>query len=453
MVDFESERARLNLLFDELFPITRSITGPGLRQTLDRLGEELPLEVEGVPSGTEVFDWEVPPEWHINEAYLEGPDGERYADYDETNLAVVNYSMPVDRTISREQLDDHLYTHPGLPEAIPYVTSYYDRTWGFCLPHSVYERLPEGQYTAYIDAEFRDGELNFGHTTLPGTADREFLLSTYTCHPSLANNELSGPLVLTSLYRRLAEWDERRYTYRFVFTPETIGSLSYLWRYGQELCDRLAGGLVLTCLGGPRETLTYKTSRKESARLDAVARHCGATGGADIDIEPFTPTQGSDERQYCSPGFDLPVGRFSRTTDYVEYHTSSDTKAFMGIDTLVDSAAQIESVLKAFEYSGYFVNQQPYGEPMLSKRDLYTAINSPETWSDAGESDGQSREFIEQVLAVLNYADGKHTMVEIAEEIGVGIDTLQPLLDRLQEEGLLDYSEDPTSIPPPTARD
>lgn len=214
MIDEDAERERLDELFDELFPICRSITGPGLRESLDIVKNHMPLEIESVPSGTEVFDWKVPQEWRIHDARLVGPDGNVYADFQETNLSVVNYSEPVDKHLSREELDTHLYTDPEVPEAIPYVTSYYDRTWGFCLSHETYEDLPEGKYHAYIDSEFVDGELNYGHHVLPGESKKEVLLSSYLCHPSLANNELSGPLVLTSLFQRLEKREERRYTYR-----------------------------------------------------------------------------------------------------------------------------------------------------------------------------------------------------------------------------------------------
>jgi aminopeptidase-like protein len=427
--------------FDELWPITRSITGPGFRNSLAVLQEDIPLEAEAVPSGTEVFDWEVPPEWRIHNAKLTGPEGTVYADIDETNLAVVNYSASVDAHLTRDELEPHLYTEPNLPDATPYVTSYYNRTWGFCLPHTVYEDLPDGEYHAYIDSEFdQDGVLNYGHTVLKGETDKEVLLSTYLCHPSMANNELSGPLVLSSLYRQLEQWDHRKYTYRFVVVPETIGSLSYLSQHGDHLVNNVIAGLVLTCLGGPNETLSYQRTRQGDTLIDSLIEHLDNYSEYDFEIRPFTPTGGSDERQYCSPGFDLPVGQMARTVygDYDAYHTSHDTKAFMSIDAIIDSAARIEYVLRLLEYSGRYENVKPYGEPFLSKYDLYTSINSPETRSDSTDDiKNDQEEFLDNVLMLLNYSDGTNSVVSIANQQGRCVDEFVPAIRRLQREGLL----------------
>ncbi|MFC4542220.1 DUF4910 domain-containing protein [Halosolutus amylolyticus] len=439
------EEAFLEERFDELFPICRSITGPGLRESLDRLSEWIPLEIEGVSSGTEVFDWTVPQEWRIDEAKLVGPDGEVYADFDETNLAVLNYSKPIDRRLSLDELRPHLYSLPDLPEATPYVTSYYERNWGFCLPHETVESLPEGEYHAYVDSEFVDGELNYGHAVLPGESDQEVLLSSYLCHPSLANNELSGPLVMALLYDRLAAWDERRFSYRFVLCPETIGSISYLSRYGDHLTDALRGGLVLTCLGGPEPRLRYKKSRRETALLDSTVEHLDEYGDASFEIHPFDPSSGSDERQYCSPGFDLPVGQMARTVyrEYEGYHNSLDTKAFMGIDPLVESADRIERVLRTFEVAGYYENQYPYGEPMLGKRDLYPDVSSYGEWADS------TSEFVGQELSILNYSDGTHSMLEIAERNDRSVRELVPVIELLRKKGVLERL--PETEPPSTA--
>lgn len=432
----EPDAAHLETVFDDLFPLTRSIAGPGLRESLRYLQDHIDLDIEAVPSGTDVFDWTIPPEWRVREAYLETPDGTTVADLEETNLSVVNYSAPVDRELPLADLSPHLYSAPDLPEATPYVTSYYERNWGFCLPHDRRADLPEGEYHAYIDSEFVDGELNYGHVTLAGESDQEVLLSSYLCHPSMANNELSGPLVLLSLYHRLRSWDRRYYTYRFVLAPETIGSLAYLSRHGDELDRRLVGGLVLTCLGGPREWLRYKTTRRETAFIDNVVRHLGDQGSLDVDVRPFTPISGSDERQYCSPGFDLPVGQIARTPygEYPEYHTSADDKSFMRIEQLVRSADAIERLLEAFELGGRYRNTQPYGEPMLSERDLYPKVNSEQTR-------GERSTFVDDVMWVLNYSDGDHTLVDIAERIGKPVTALEPVVSRLREEGLLQRLE------------
>lgn len=427
------EARLLDDLFEELFPICRSITGPGLRKSLDVLSGVIPLEVEGVPSGTDVFDWTVPREWRIQEAWLEGPDGERYADFSETNLAVVNYSEPVDERLSRAELEPHLYSLPDLPSARPYVTSYYDRTWGFCLPHEEKKRLPDGQYHAHVDSEFVDGELNYGHAVLPGETDEEVLLSSYLCHPSLANNELSGPLVLAALYRRLADWEDRHFTYRFLLCPETIGSITYLSRYGDRLRDRLAGGMVLTCLGGPRDDLRYKRSRREDAHIDRTVDHLVEHDELDAKVRPFTPVSGSDERQFCSPGFDLPVGQMARTPyeEYDGYHNSLDTKEFMGIDRLVESVDAIERTLQAFELAGTYENRYPYGEPMLGKRDLYPSVNA------GGIRPDDVQDFIHRELLLLNYCDGDTDMLDVAGRADRPLSDLRPVVDLLEEKDVL----------------
>jgi len=432
-MEFDSEREWLDIRFDELWPITRSITGPGFRESLEILQQDIPLEIESVPSGTEVFDWEIPPEWRIHEAKLTGPDGEIYANLGETNLAVVNYSEPVDQRLTLDELDSHLYTLPDHPEAIPYVTSYYERNWGFCLAHNTYESLPEGEYHAYIDSELdHEGRLNYGHTVLEGESDREVLLSTYLCHPSLANNELSGPLVMASLYNRIAAWENRKFTYRFVVIPETIGSLTYLSEYGDLLQENLVAGLVLTCLGGPEETLSYKKTRREDALIDNVLQHIDEHMEPSLRFRPFD-TRGSDERQYCSPGFNLPVGQFARTVyaEYDGYHNSMDDKEFVQIESLVDSADVIERVLETFEYAGYYLNQKPYGEPMMSKRDLYPTLNRPD--------ESTRRDLTKQMMRILNYSDGSHSMVKIAEQFDLSVKDLEMAIEQLEAVGLISH--------------
>jgi aminopeptidase-like protein len=319
------------------------------------------------------------------------------------------------------------------------VTSYYERNWGFCLPHTVYESLPEGEYHAHIDSELdEDGKLNYAHTVLEGESDREILLSTYLCHPSLANNELSGPLVMASLYKRIAAWDNRKFTYRFVILPETIGSLTYLSEYGSHLQDNLVAGLVLTCLGGPEGNLSYKKTRREDALIDEVVQHIDNYTDQDLRFRHFD-TKGSDERQYCSPGFNLPVGQFARTVygEYDGYHNSLDTKEFMRIDPLVDAAETIENCLRTFEYAGYYMNQQPYGEPMMSKRDLYPTVNSPDS--------GTRRDLTRKMMRILNFSDGTNSLVDIAERYDVPVKELHPATDALINSDLLEpFSYIPT---------
>jgi aminopeptidase-like protein len=433
---------RIDSRFDELWTIPRSITGPGFQKSLEILQKDIPLTIESVPSGTKIFDWKIPPEWRIREARLTGPDGELYADFDETNLAVLNYSESIDKRISLGDLKPHLYTDPDVPEATPYVTSYYERNWGFCLPHERFETLPDGEYHAYIDSEFVQGNLTYGHTTCKGESNREILLSTYLCHPMLANNELSGPLVLTSLYNKISNWDHRKFTYRFVVVPETIGALTYLAEHGQELRERLVGGLVLTCLGGPEDHLSYKQTRREDSLLDNLVRHVGEYTDQEFQFRQYDQ-RGSDERQYCSPGFNLPVGQFARTIygEYPAYHNSNDTKEFMRIESLIESAQSIERVLHNLEYGGYYLNQKPYGEPMMSKRNLYPTVNSPERRSGGEEMgnmyDYEDGDYIQDMMRVLSYSDGSHSITWIANRYGLSVERLALVIDQLCDVSLL----------------
>tara|TARA_R110002124_G_scaffold127631_1_gene287775 strand:- start:3180 stop:4538 length:1359 start_codon:yes stop_codon:yes gene_type:complete len=424
-------------LFDRLFPITRSITGPGLRESLDVFGEYMPLARDRVASGTAVFDWIVPPEWALTRAVLTGPDGAVVADSDRSNLEVVNYSTPVDVELDLEALQPHLHSMPDQPDLIPYVTSYYRDSWGFCLTHAARQALRPGRYRAVIQTRKYDGAVDFADCLLPGETGREVMLSSYLCHPSLANNELSGPLVLLGLFDRISRWKRRRFGYRFVLAPETIGSLCYLFRHGDRLKARLAGGLVLTCLGGSAETLSYKTSRRGTSTLDALVSGLGEADG--FVVRPFTPTSGSDERQYCSPGFNLPMGQMGRTLygDYAGYHTSGDDKAFMGISPLVDAIDRIEALLHRHEYAGVFINQAPYGEAQLGRRGLYPSVNSPTNWSASSDRVVDSRTLLNRILIVLSDCDGDQRMIDIAARLDCSLDDLMPVIDRLEAEGLL----------------
>ncbi len=429
----------MDRLFDRLFPICRSITGPGLRETLSVLGEYAPLERFGVRSGTEVFDWTIPPEWRIREAWLEAPDGRKIVDFRQNNLHVVNYSAPVDQRLSLEELREHLYTVSYLPEAIPYVTSYYKRRWGFCLSHREFEALEPGMYHARIDSEWIDGELNYAHAVLPGESGREVLISSYVCHPSMANNELSGPIVAAFLYRRLAKWRKRRFAYRFVFVPETIGSIAYLHQFGRQLKRNTYAGLVLTCLGG-KSALSYKRSRREQAPIDQVVSHLFQASAIEGELRPFTPAFGSDERQYGSPGFNLPVGQMARMVygTYPGYHNSLDDKETMTIDALQQSVDELERVLLALELDGYYVNRFPYGEVKLDKHGLYPDINRPYSLQHPKEDSAVNRLQLDRILSIMNYSDGEHRLHDIAGKCGCSILDLEPELRILLEKGLIE---------------
>ncbi|MEM8646812.1 MAG: DUF4910 domain-containing protein, partial [Pseudomonadota bacterium] len=431
-------------LFDELFPICRSITGPGLRDSLKIMARHMPLEIAGVPSGTKVLDWTVPPEWHIRSARLTDPEGMRVCDFGDSNLCVVNYSIAIDQTLPLEGLQPHLHSIPATPDLTPYVTSYYKENWGFCLPHNVREALKPGDYQVQIDAEKVNGELNFAECELPGTQGDVFLLSTYLCHPSMANNELSGPLVMQGLYHRIAAWPSRRYTYRFLIAPETIGSITYLSKMGMNLKDEMMGGLVLTCLGGPQSKLSYKASRRDRmdrpSAPDVLARHLASKAPEEWEVRDFTPNGGSDERQFCSPGFDLPMGQMARTVygQYEEYHTSGDTKEFMDTQQIKASVDALETYLLAMEFEGQTLrNLSPYGEPQLGRRNLYPNMNSHSTRGNSSDEIVDSRTTLMILLNILSFGDGTLTLREMADKLGLPVTQMIPAALALEREQLL----------------
>ena len=423
-----AELAALEATFDRLWPLLRSLTGDGVRATHDVLAEWLPLERAEVPSGTRAFDWTVPPEWVVREAYIEGPDGERVADVRRNTLELVGYSVPFRGELTLEELEPHLYSLPERPDAIPYVTSYYSPRWGFCLPHRRRVALREGRYRVVVDSELVEGSMTLSETVLAGESPREALFSTYTCHPSMANNELSGPLVAAALYRRLAAWPRRRLTYRFVFAAETIGALAYLSLRGEHLRERLDAGFVLTCLGGPA-SLAYKRSRRRDTLADRAAAYSLPRLGP-VRWRDFAPT-GSDERQYCSPGFDLPVGSLMRTAygEYGAYHTSDDDRAFLDFAAVQRSVDAAEALCRALDDGGArYRNLSPYGEPQLGRRGLYPDIAVGA--ANVGAADA--------ILWLLNLSDGEHDLLAIAERSGVALEQLADAAARCVEAGLLE---------------
>ena len=404
----------------------RSITGEGVRQSHDILEELVPLTRSEIPSGSRVRDWQIPQEWVVREAYVIGPDGERLLDVRQNNLHLLNYAVPFRGTLSREQLEAHLYSLPEQPDAIPYVTSYYSPHWGFCLPHRQRQALPEGEYQVVVDTELIDGSLTLSEAVLPGESDREVLISTYTCHPSLANNELSGPLVAAFLFRRLARWKERRLTYRFVFLPETIGSLAYLHMRGELLKTQLVAGYVVTCIGDDAP-FTYKRSRQGNSLADRSALHV-LSSHTGVRIHDFFPS-GSDERQYCSPGFNLPVGSLMRSMygTYPEYHTSLDNRDFVSFPAMQESVATYEAILKTLELSRSYRNLEPYGEPNLGRRGLYPPRGTT-----------LPPEHLSAILWVLNYSDGAHDLLDIAARSGLELPTLADAAQACLKAGLLE---------------
>jgi len=423
--DAASAGAEMYRLASELYPICRSITGDGVRQTLRLLQRHLPLELREVPSGTPAFDWEVPQEWNIREAWIKDMRGERIVDLQKHNLHVLNYSVPIRRKLSLAELRPHLFTLPEHPDWIPYRTSYYKENWGFCLSHRQLQRLPEGEYEVCIDSTLAPGHLTYGECLLRGESEEEVLFSCHCCHPSLANDNCSGLAVATALARRLNEIP-RRYSYRFLFIPGTIGSITWLAQ-NREAAARIRHGLVLTCLGDIGRS-TYKKTRQGDAEIDRAVALVLKHSGSDSAMLDFTP-YGYDERQYCSPGFNLPVGCFMRTPNaqFSEYHTSADNLDFIHPDSLADSLAKLLFVVSVLEDNRVYVNQNPFCEPRLGKRGLYDAIG--------GNKESGFNEMA--LLWTLNLSDGKHDLLAIAERSGLPFETIQQATEALAKADLL----------------
>jgi aminopeptidase-like protein len=417
--------AEMYSLIEELYPICRSITGDGVRRTLDIVRKHLPLEVHEVPSGTAVFDWTVPREWNIRDAYVKASDGRRVIDFQQSNLHVVGYSVPVRTRMSLAALRPRLFTRPDVPDAIPYRTSYYNETWGFCASQRQVDALPEDEYEVVIDATLEPGSLTYGECYLPGESQDEVLISCHTCHPSLCNDNLSGIALAVALGKYLATVP-RRHAYRLLFIPGTIGSITWLAR-NEGGVSRIKHGLVLASVGdaGP---FTYKRSRQGTAEIDAAVEHVLTHAGVGHRIVDFTP-YGYDERQFCSPGFDLPVGCFMRTPhgEFREYHTSADNLRLVHPDALGGSFRACVDVLEVLDANRRYVNLNPRCEPQLGKRGLYRALG--------GELDRASRELA--MLWVLNMSDGTRSLLDIANRARPPFGQLKLAADLLTEHGLL----------------
>lgn len=416
---------RLMAHVETLFPICRSITGPGLRATLDHIGAQIPLTRHEVPTGAPVLDWEVPKEWTPRGATLHTLDGRKLLDFADNNLHLLQYSVPVDRVVPTEELQRHLHSLPAQPDLIPYRTAYFAETWGLCLPHRLRETLTEPAYRVRIDTTLAPGVLNWGECVLPGEEPGEVLVSSHCCHPSLANDNLSGIALAIEWAKALAARPRRRFTWRFIFAPGTIGAICWL-AANRDARARIRHGLVLTCLGdgGP---FHWKRTRREDAPIDRVAAHVLRHDGPENQLLPFEP-YGYDERQYGSPGFDLPVGCLSRGVHgtFPEYHTSADNLDFVRPEHLARSFQVLRNIEQVLEEDAILRSTSPYGEPQLGRRGLYRAIGGGEQGFDQMA-----------LLWVLNQADGSHSLLDIAERSGRPFATIRAAADAAAAAGLL----------------
>jgi len=416
--------ASLHAFAAELYPICRSITGDGVRKTLELIGRRVPLAIHEVPSGSRVFDWEVPLEWNIEDAWVKDPDGRKVVDFQAHNLHIVSYSEPMRSKLSLSKLEARVHSLPYHPDWIPYRTTYYRRSWGFCLKHSDRLSLAPGDYEVNVQSSLAKGSLTYGELVLPGKSKREVLLFTHVCHPSLANDNTSGMAIAAELGAWLAS-APRRFTYRIVFAPGTIGSLCWL-KQNERRLDRVHGGLVLGLLGDPG-ALTYKQSRRGDTDIDRVARYVLETEEPSARIISFEP-YGYDERQLCSPGFDLPVGRLTRSVNdgYAQYHSSADDLALLSPKALERSVEICKKIIDVVEHDRRYVNLSPKGEPQLGKRGLYGAV---------GGRSPADRQYA--MLWVVNQSDGAASLLDVARRSGVAFDGIRRAAEELAGAGLL----------------
>ncbi|MBV8216079.1 MAG: DUF4910 domain-containing protein [Verrucomicrobia bacterium] len=433
VIDPNAEGEIAYALVERLYPICRSITGNGVRRSLRVLREIIPLAMREVISNTPVFDWTVPDEWNIRDAYIMNEAGERVVDFRKSNLHVLNYSVPVNRMMSLAELRPHLFTIPEAPRWIPYRTSYYQKDWGFCLAQQQLDRLKDGEYHVYIDSTLHPGHLTYGEFRIQGQTDDEVLISCHSCHPSLCNDNLSG-MVIAARMALLLQGTSPRYSYRFVWVPGTIGSITWL-ALNEAILPQIKHGLVLSCLGDPGK-FTYKRSRRGDAEIDRTVEHVLAHSGNEFNILDFAP-YGYDERQYCSPGINLPVGCFMRTPNgcYPEYHTSADDLSLVTPTALGESLVQLLRVIRVLEENRPYLNLNPTCEPQLGRRGLYRQMGG-----------AKDRAMLEMaMLWVLNFSDGEHDLLDIAVRSGIPFEQISQATQSLREAGLLDWPENYTT--------
>ena len=422
----QSTAAELMDLVEELYPFCRSITGDGVRATLEAIGRIVPLAVHEVASGTPVLDWTVPPEWNIDDAYIADATGRRIVDFRTCNLHVVSYSVPIARRMSLDELRPHLHTLPDQPDLVPYRTSYYEETWGFCLSQRQLDAMEPGEYQVRVDSRLEPGHLTYGELVVPGRTPDEFLVSTHVCHPSLCDDNLSGIAVSALLARRLLAGAPPRHTFRFLFAPGTIGAITWLARNPVSV-SRIKHGLTLSCLGDAHR-FTYKRTVDGGHAIDRAAAIVLAATGREDELIDFFP-YGYDERQYNSPGFRLPVGSLMRGRhgQFPEYHTSADNPGFVSGARMEESLEVLAAIVDAVDGNRVVRSLVPYGEPQLGRRGLYRAI---------GGTDIADLQLA--MLWVLNLADGRHALLDVAERSGLGFAAVAAAAELLEQHGLVE---------------
>ena len=417
-------------LMIELFPICRSITGNGVRDTLNQIKNHIDLKIHEIPSNTSVFDWTIPKEWNIIDAYVIDPLGNKVIDFKKSNLHVVSYSTPIRQKMTLEELKTHLHTLPNQPDVIPYLTSYYKENWGFCLSHNDFLKLKDGEYDVVIDSSLKDGSLTYGEYFIPGKSSDEILISCYVCHPSMCNDNLSGIVLATILAKYICKLS-LDYSFRFLFIPETIGAITWL-AINEKNLSKIKHGLVATCVGDPGIS-TYKKSRQNNADIDKTVEFVLKNSNSKYKIVDFFPS-GSDERQFCSPGFNLPVGSLMRTpyAKFSQYHTSEDNLDFVGAHHLADSYVKYINTIFVLENNKKFVNLNPKCEPQLGKRGLYRQIG--------GQKLSQDSEMA--IFWMLNFSDGEHSILDISEKSGIKFEILVDAALKLQQNNLIREAKD-----------
>jgi len=423
-VNIEQEGKWMYALTEQLYPICRSITGDGVRETLSILNEFINISVTEVPTGTKVLDWEIPDEWNIRDAWIKDTKSKKIVDFKKHNLHVLNYSEPVAKKVNLKELKDDLYTMPGFPEWIPYRTSYYKRQWGFCLSYNQYKNLEDGEYEVFVDSDLQLGSLTYAECFIPGTSKNEVLISCHICHPSLCNDNLSGIVIAVNMARLLSK-TKPYYSYRFLFVPGTIGAITWLSK-NEDKIGNIKHGLVLTLLGDS-SPFHYKKSRQGNAEIDQILEYV-LKNRKDSKILDYSP-YGYDERQYCSPGFNLPVGSLSRKPfgEFPEYHTSADNLDFINPLNLGESLNLLLDIIKVLEGNKTFINTNPKGEPQLGKRGLYDNVG--------GQS--QSKNYQMAILWILNLSDGNNSLLDIAKKSGIEFEMLLSASEKLLEATLL----------------